>query len=88
MSERPVFLTAMLLGIVVGFPVRSEVDLEDIYADHYEDARAKFLAAVKAAGGKLEHYRNPHLGSKGEALYTDVATFNLSGARTTTAAGR
>ena len=52
------------------------------FSDTYQEARLKFLAAVKAAGGEVEHYRNPHIGSKNEELYTDVAKFNLSNAKT------
>ena len=52
------------------------------FSDTYHEARRKFIAAVNAAGGSLEQYRNPHQGAAGEALYTDLATFNLPGAKT------
>ena len=52
------------------------------FSDTYQEARLKFIAAAKAVGGSLEQHRNPHQGAEGEALYTDVATFNLPGAKT------
>ena len=60
----------------------TEEDAAAYFSDTYQEARLKFFAAATAAGGTLEKYHNPHHGAEGEALYTDVATFNLPGAKT------
>ena len=50
------------------------------FSETYQEARLKFLAAAKSAGGVIEHHLNPRTGAAGEALYTDVVTFGLPGA--------
>ena len=45
------------------------------FSADYGEARAKFLAAAKAAGGRLTHHQNPASGPNGEALFTDIARF-------------
>jgi hypothetical protein len=47
---------------------------ESFSAD-YGEARAKFRAAVAAAGGAMETFTHPELGRRGETLTTDVAWF-------------
>ena len=59
----------------------AEVLASNYFSNTYQQARTKFLTAAEAAGGNLEHYRHPSLGADSEELYIDVATFNLSGAR-------
>lgn len=48
------------------------MDIKSFSAD-YAEARAKFLAAAKAAGASLTSFANPNKGPKGEALSTDAA---------------
>jgi len=43
------------------------------FSSDYSAARAKFLTAAKAAGARLQAYRNPARGPAGEELTTDVA---------------
>ncbi|MEQ9144459.1 MAG: M14 family metallopeptidase [Parvibaculaceae bacterium] len=46
------------------------------FSTNYTDARARFLAAAEAAGGRLSHYTNPHAtGPAGEPLVMDTAWF-------------
>jgi hypothetical protein len=45
------------------------------FSAHYGEARAKFLAAATAAGGRLTHHQNPASGPDGETLSTDIARF-------------
>ena len=60
----------------------AEEDTAAYFSDTYHEARLKFVAAAKVAGGNLEQHPNPHHGAEGETLHTDVATFKLSGAKT------
>ncbi len=41
----------------------------------YAQARAGFLDAARAAGGRIEHHRHPRVGPDGEELAVDVAEF-------------
>jgi hypothetical protein len=59
-----------------------EVDAGFYFSNTYQEARRKFLAAATAADGSIEYHTNPHLGAEGEALYTDVVSFNLPEAKT------
>src|SRR5690606_24922310 len=43
------------------------------FSSKYAEARQKFLDAVKEAGLLLTSYLNPHKGTEGEELATDVA---------------
>lgn len=72
-------LSSVVMGMAATVPGEGATAY---FSDTYQEARRKFLAAAKAAEGTLEHYLNPHRGAGGEALYTDVATFNLPGAKT------
>ncbi len=74
------FLNPALLMMNV-VPTLAEAAVADYFSDTYKEARSKFLVAAIRAGGNLEHYRNPNLGIEGEELFTDVATFNLPGAK-------
>ena len=66
---------------MIGTPAWAEDATTNFFSNSYHEARTKFLTAAKAAGGNLEHYRNPYLGAETEELYIDVATFNLPGAK-------
>ena len=72
-------LVSVTMGISSATP---EEGAATYFSDTYQEARLKFIAAAAAAGGSLERHRNPHQGAEGEALYTDVAMFNLAGAKT------
>lgn len=56
-------------------------DLRACFSADYAEARARFLAAVKAAGASLREYRNPNAGPRGGALATDVAWIGPARAR-------
>lgn len=43
------------------------------FANDYTQARTKFLDAAKAAGARIEAYRNPCRGPEGGTLFTDTA---------------
>lgn len=45
------------------------------FSADYDEARAKFLAAAKAAGGRLASHQNPASGPDGGRLTTDIARF-------------
>lgn len=45
------------------------------FSDNYREARAKFLSAAKASGGRIESFQNPLSGPQGETLSLDVAAF-------------
>ena len=45
------------------------------FSSNYEEARTKFLAAAKEAGGQLERSLHPEKGPQGQELSTDVAWF-------------
>ena len=52
------------------------------FSDSYEEARAKFLAALDAAGGtRLADFAHPGNGPAGEALFTDVARLGPADAK-------
>jgi len=54
----------------------------DVFAASFQEARAKFLAALAAAGGaRLADFRNPAQGPQGEALFTDVGRVGAADAR-------
>lgn len=57
-----------------------EKEIAGFFSASYQQARDKFLAAAKSAGAKITHFRNPAVGAEGEALFTDVAAFNMEGA--------
>lgn len=82
LSAKPAIRWIMVMMLLITVPAHADMEAKDYFSGHYEEARTKFLDAAEAAGGRLEHYRNPHAGSNGEELFTDVATFNLTGART------
>jgi hypothetical protein len=50
------------------------------FPNDYRDARARFLAAVGAAGARHEAIQHPLRGPQGEKLYTDVAWIGPSDA--------
>lgn len=57
-------------------PDMATVDIDACFSSSYSQARDKFLAAVQALDGAIEHYRNAEVtGPEGEALYADVARF-------------
>ena len=43
------------------------------FSADYTQARTKFLDAAKAAGARIEAYRNPSRGPEGSTLFTDTA---------------
>ncbi len=57
------------------------MDLSACFSADYSEARGRFTAAVDAAGGTIETYRNPNRGPAGEALATDVAWIGPRDAR-------
>lgn len=71
----------LLLVMIEIASVHAEKVITSYFSDTYQEARTKFLKAAKSAGGNIEHYHNPNLGAENEELYTDVATFNMSGAK-------
>jgi len=52
------------------------------FSANYFEARQKFLDAARAAGADVEHFRNPHTGQQGEALFNDVALLGPGNANT------
>jgi hypothetical protein len=57
------------------------LDIDACFADSYEEARAKFLAAAEARGLALERHVHPSAqGAQGEALSIDAALFGAAGA--------
>ncbi len=53
-----------------------------LFSETYDEARAKFLTALDAAGGtRLADFQNPGKGPAGEALFTDVARLGPADAR-------
>ncbi|HLX28074.1 MAG TPA: M14 family metallopeptidase [Casimicrobiaceae bacterium] len=57
------------------------LDIAACFADSYEEARAKFVAAAKARGLALERHVHPNaLGAQGEALSIDAAVFGAGDA--------
>jgi hypothetical protein len=86
-GERFHSLAALLVLVLATFTLEISLAVTEeaaaaYFSNTYQEARLKFIAAAKAVGGDLEKYPNPHQGAAGETLYTDVATFNLSGAKT------
>lgn len=54
-----------------------------LFSETYAEARALFLAAAEAAGGRLRSYENPHAKGPGETrLFTDTAWFGPANAET------
>lgn len=73
----------VLLSLSMGLSwAMNEDGVEGYFADTYHEAREKFLFAAKTSGARLENYQNPNQGAQGEILFTDVATYNLPGAKT------
>ena len=56
--------------------------VSNYFSATYQEARAKFLDASKAADARVESFKNPSVGPGGEALYTDVAILGASDAKT------
>jgi hypothetical protein len=52
----------------------------DFFAADYHDARARFLAACRDAGARVESHRCPAPGPDGQALHCDVAWLGPTGA--------
>lgn len=65
------------LDIPLGRPVNTPVSdaPSAFFAQSYAEARAKFLAAVQAAGLAVQSHAHPLPGREGEALAMDVARF-------------
>lgn len=57
------------------------LDLGACFSSGYAEARARFLAAAKQAGGVLRSWPNPNRGPRGEELACDTAWFGPAGAR-------
>ena len=70
----------LVLLLPLGAPAWAGID-EGIFSANYAEARAKFLDASKAAGARVESFKNPNAGPDGEALYTDIATLGPSDAK-------
>ncbi len=51
------------------------------FASDYAEARSKFLEAAATTGGRMQSYRHPLKGPKGEALATDVLRIGSPSAR-------
>ncbi len=58
-------------------PALREEEIANYFSDTYQEARSKFLKAVRAANAELEYFLNPVRGAESEELYTDVASINL-----------
>ncbi len=52
-----------------------------VFSRQYEEARAKFVAAARAAGAEIEHWPHPLKGPAGEALACDTAWLGPAGAK-------
>lgn len=74
---RPLFLGDMP---VPAHPYAHPFDLAACFSHDYAEARARFLAAAKDAGGSVREYGNPLTGPGGEALATDAAWFGPASA--------
>jgi predicted deacylase len=66
---------------VSAHPLAHPFDFAACFSADYARARAKFLAAARAAGASLETYVNPHRGPAGEELATDCAWLGDAKAR-------
>lgn len=53
----------------------------NVFSRTYDEARAKFEAAARAAGAEIEHWPHPLKGPAGEALACDTAWLGPAGAR-------
>jgi len=62
-------------------PFDRPFDLPASFSTDYAQARSRFRAATKGAGGTLRAYNNPLTGPEGEALSTDTAWFGPPEAR-------
>ena len=80
-SRSAITLLSIFLPLTIGVPAWADEVTTNYFSNTYHESRTKFLTAAKAAGGNLEHYRNPYLGAETEELYADVATFNLPEAK-------
>ena len=52
----------------------------EYFSSTYSQAREKFLGAVGASNAEIASYENPHLGSEGKQIFTDVALLGLESA--------
>lgn len=58
------------------------MSIADHFSSSYDEARARFRAAARAAGARLESFENPAgLGPQGEPLVTEVASLGPEQAR-------
>ncbi len=55
--------------------------IQTSFPSDYAEARDKFLEGCAVAGVAVKSYQNPHLGPKGEPLFTDSAWFGPRDAR-------
>ncbi|MEE9614604.1 MAG: M14 family metallopeptidase [Thermodesulfobacteriota bacterium] len=58
---------------LTGTPHPPGASAAEYFSADYTEAREKFLEACRLAGARVESFKNPNAGPKGEALYTDVA---------------
>ena len=49
------------------------MSVENVFSNHYREAREKFLTAAARAGAEVTSYRHPLQGPRGESLAMDVA---------------
>ncbi len=56
------------------------MDAPTYFSADYQEARAKFRAAARAAGARLTAYENPVVGPDGGTLATDTAWLGPRGA--------
>lgn len=57
--------------------------IPEYFSDTYGTARSKFLEAARAAGARIERFRNPHSGPDGEPLSMDVASLGAEDSKQT-----
>ncbi|MBY6186665.1 M14 family metallopeptidase [Marinobacter hydrocarbonoclasticus] len=88
MLPRPAALLIPMLGLclfilppLVSFGYAQGLRATDLFSDSYAEARARFIEAAKASGGRLESYPHPLAGPNGETLYLDVLALGVEGAQ-------
>ncbi len=83
MALVPLLLGMVLEPIAVPGPQQQATETGPIryFSSSYESAREAFLEAAQHAGASVESLRNPHDGSQGESLFTDIALLGSADAK-------
>jgi hypothetical protein len=78
-SSAAVLISVYLWASTAGLSAQASQAV-GLFSESYHEARENFLAAAQNAGGEIVHYELPQRDINGQALFTDIALFNMDDA--------